>query len=130
MSRSLATSRPPKSENVAEGYSIDPTVGPMLAYQRSLPHLPVPTLASTTAKYLETVQPHLTKDEFRRTKDAVEEFASSDLGKDLQKRLEARATDTKTHPNWIAEWWNDAAYMGYRGTNVFYFRVYLANSCF
>ena len=113
MPRSLATSLPRKSDNVPEGYSIDPTVGPMLAYQRSLPHLPVPTLASTAAKYLETVQPHLTKDEFGRTKKAVEEFASSDLGKQLQQRLEARAADTR--PNWLAEWWNDAAYMGYRG---------------
>jgi len=104
------------TQHVPEGYTIDPTVGPTYAYQRSLPNLPVPPLHSTLSKYLETVQPHLTKEEYKKTKGAVEEFARSEIAKQLQERLELRAKDTKTYPNWLADWWNEAAYMGYRGT--------------
>lgn len=113
--RNISTSKPRKSDDVPEGYVRDPNVGPTYAYQRSLPHLPVPTLASTTSKYLESVQPHLTPDEYKRTKKVVEEFATSDLAKTLQERLQARAADTDKHSNWLADWWNEAAYMGYRG---------------
>lgn len=117
MSRSFTSSKPRKSaaSDVLEGYSIDPNVGPTYAFQRSLPHLPVPTLESTTSKYLETVRPHLTTAEYAETKKAVEEFAKSDLAHQLQDRLLKRAGDVEKHPNWLAEWWNEAAYMGYRG---------------
>lgn len=113
--RTISTSKPRKSDDVPEGYVLDPTVGPTYAYQRSLPHLPVPTLASTTSKYLETVQPHLTSEQFRKTREAVESFAGSELAKKLQERLLERAGDVEAHPNWLADWWNEAAYMGYRG---------------
>jgi carnitine O-acetyltransferase len=126
--RPLSTSKQRKSSShdtpEVEGYTIDPNVGPTYAYQRSLPHLPVPSLNSTLSKYLETVQPHLTKEQYEKTKRVVEEFANSDsgsgsgIGKKLQERLELRAKDWKTYPNWLADWWNEAAYMGYRGTNA------------
>lgn len=109
--RSLASTSVRKSD-VPEGYIADPTLGPMLTYQNSLPHLPVPTIASTTAKYLESVQPHLTPDQFAKTKVAVEDFASSKLAKELQERLIKRADGSTS---WLSEWWNEAAYMGYRG---------------
>ncbi|KAF8326968.1 acyltransferase ChoActase/COT/CPT [Cantharellus anzutake] len=92
MPRNISASRPGKSEQVPPGYSIDPTITASFT---------VPTLASTTAKYLEIVQPHQTKEEFGRTKKAAEEFASSDLGKELQRRLEARAANNETGPNWL-----------------------------
>lgn len=102
--------------DIPEGYSIDSTVGPTYAYQRSLPHLPVPSLNSTLSKYLETVQPHLTKEQYEKTNRVVEEFANGSIGKKLQERLELRAKDEKAYPNWLSDWWNEAAYMGYRGT--------------
>lgn len=114
--RPLSTSAARKTDDVPEGYVADPSLGPTYRYQRSLPHLPVPTLESTTSKYLETVQPHLTPEEYKRTKEAVESFVGSDLARKLQERLLARAADTKTNPSWLADWWNEAAYMGYRGT--------------
>lgn len=95
------------------GYAIDPKAGPMLRYQASLPRLPVPTLSSTAAKYLETVKPHLTASEFSRTNDAVQSFLKSPLAAQLQERLENRAVDPKLK-SWLSEWWNDVAYMGYR----------------
>lgn len=116
-----------RKEEAPPGYSIDTSVGPMLRFQASLPKLPVPTLSSTASKYLETVEPLLTPTAFATTKAAVNEFITSDLGKQLQTRLEARATEPGMQ-NWLADWWNDVAYMGYRDPVVVfvsYFYVHL-----
>lgn len=99
--------------SVPPGYVADPSHGPMLTYQSSLPKLPVPTLSSTISKYLETVRPHLTAQEYTSTESAARDFETSELGKELQSRLEARAKE-EGRESWLSEWWNDAAYMGYR----------------
>lgn len=91
----------------------------MLRFEASLPRLPVPPLASTTAKYLETVQPHLTPEEYSATQSAVKKFLESDQAKVLQERLQARASDPAM-TSWLADWWNEAAYMGYRDPVVVY----------
>ena len=99
----------------------------MLRYEASLPHLPIPTISSTAAKYLETVQPHLTKEQFAKTQTAVKMFVESDQAKVLQERLQARAAQPGV-ANWLADWWNEAAYMGYRDPVVMfvsYFYVHL-----
>lgn len=101
------------------GYAEDPSAPPMLRFEESLPRLPVPTLSSTGAKYLETVRPHLTPLEFERTQSIVKSFVQSDLGKKLQERLQARAADPDIK-NWLADWWNEAAYMAYRDPVVVY----------
>ena len=131
--RSLKTSAPRKSDTKAQtpsGYTADPSAGPMLQYEASLPTLPVPPLSTTLCKYLETVQPHLTPAAFAATKSAVEEFGSSAQGAELQQRLEARANEPGMK-NWLADWWNEAAYMGYRDpvvVYVSYFYVHLGKS--
>ncbi|KAH9002535.1 acyltransferase ChoActase/COT/CPT [Lactarius hatsudake] len=117
------------SSGLPEGYKADPKQGPMLRYQASLPHLPVPPLSSTLAKYLETIRPHLTSAEYARSEAAVREFGASPRAAELQKRLEARAVEPGT-ANWIADWWNDAAYMAYRDPVVVfvsYFFVHMAD---
>lgn len=99
----------------------------MLRYQASLPRLPVPPLSSTLARYVETVRPHLTASEFAKTEAAVRSFGSSEQGAELQRRLEARAAEPEMK-NWLADWWNDAAYMGYRDSvvvNVSYYYVHV-----
>lgn len=51
----------------------------------------------------------------------VDIFLKDPLSKKLQERLEKRASEKES---WLSEWWNDAAYMGYRGRiipNVSYF---------
>ncbi len=110
---SSSSSAPP------EGYKADPTQGPMLRYQASLPHLPVPPLSSTLSKYLETIRPHLTPVEYARSEAVVREFGASPRAAELQKRLEARAAEPGT-VNWLTDWWNDAAYMAYRDPVVVY----------
>jgi carnitine O-acetyltransferase len=123
--RSVQTSAPRRSE-LPPGYVADPNAGPMLRYEASLPRLPVPTLASTGAKYLETVKPHLSQAQFSKTQGIVSDFLKSSHAAELQKRLEARAADPSIR-NWLSDWWNDAAYMGYRDSvvvNVSYFYVH------
>ena len=83
----------------------------MLRFEKSLPNLPVPSISSTAAKYLETVRPHVTDTEYTATRKAVDEFVASSHVAELQKRLQRRADGTDS---WLSEWWNDAAYMGYR----------------
>ncbi|EMD39824.1 hypothetical protein CERSUDRAFT_112084 [Gelatoporia subvermispora B] len=125
--RSFKTSRPQRSEAVPPGYSEDPSAGAMLRFEASLPRLPVPPLSSTTSKYLETVKPHLTPEQFSATQAAVQKFLDSEQSKDLQARLEERARDPNV-TNWLADWWNDVAYMSYRDpvvVNVSYFYVHM-----
>ena len=129
--------RKQQQETVPPGYAIDPNASHMLRFQASLPRLPVPTLASTLAKYVESVQPHLTPEELARTQAAVKAFGASDIGKQLQARLEARREEVvknaetgseEVRESWLSEWWNDVAYMGYRDPVVVfvsYFYVHL-----
>lgn len=101
------------------GYAIDPASPPMLRYQASVPKLPVPTLESTCAKYLETVQPLLTPEAYAKTKSSVSTFLASPLAAELQSRLKDRAAQPETL-NWLSDWWNEVAYMGYRDPVVVY----------
>lgn len=86
---------------------------PMLRFQPTLPTLPVPSLDSTCAKYLESVKPLLTNDAFSKTQSIVDNFLASPQAAQLQKRLQDRAAQPGML-NWLADWWNEAAYMGYR----------------
>jgi carnitine O-acetyltransferase len=92
----------------------------MLRFEDSLPRLPVPSLEETSARYLKSIHPLLTKEEFARSEKAVAEFNKpGNLGSKLQERLIGRAQDPKVK-NWIADWWNEAAYLGYRDPVVPY----------
>ena len=86
----------------------------MLRFEDSLPRLPVPTLDETAKRYLKSVHPLLSATEYKQTEKAVQEFVKPGaFGHTLQKRLEERREDPK-HRNWLSEWWNNAAYLGYR----------------
>ncbi|KAJ2382388.1 Carnitine O-acetyltransferase mitochondrial, partial [Coemansia sp. RSA 2611] len=89
------------------------SAGKLFEFQSQLPKLPVPALGETLPKYLSTVEPLLSKEEFARTKKIVEEFGQSAQAQELQRRLEARAAEPG-RANWLEEWWNDLSYMGYR----------------
>mgnify|MGYP003624088222 CR=1 FL=1 len=92
----------------------------MLRFEDSLPRLPVPTLEETAKRYLKSVHPLLSKNEFDATTKAVNEFvAPGGPGELLQKRLVERR-ERPDIKNWIYEWWNDAAYMSYRDPVVPY----------
>lgn len=96
------------------GYQEDHSKGAMLRFEESLPRLPVPTLEETAKRYLKSVHPLLTPTEYENTKMAVDAFVKPGaVGHTLQERLKARAADPKVK-NWLSEWWNNAAYLGYR----------------
>ena len=73
--------------------------GEMFKYQSSLPKLPVPPLKQTLERYLHSVRPLLSDDDFQITKGAVEEFGKSGgQGEELQRKLQQRAEVTE---NWV-----------------------------
>ncbi|KAJ5784313.1 Carnitine O-acetyltransferase [Penicillium pulvis] len=103
-----------KASSIPEGYKEDLSKGKMLRFENSLPRLPVPSLEETGRRYLKSVHPLVSEAEYERTKSAVEAFIRpGGEGEPLQKRLLERAANPKIN-NWIAEWWNEAAYLGYR----------------
>ena len=67
------------------------------ANDETLPDLPVPNLKDTLNRYLDSVKPHVTEDEFLTTKDIVENFEKNE-GQILHQRLLDRA---KNHRNWV-----------------------------
>ncbi|KAJ7784367.1 acyltransferase ChoActase/COT/CPT [Mycena metata] len=122
-SLTMSPARKSSTEVPPKGYAVDPSAGPMLRYQASLPRLPVPTISSTAHKYLESTRPHLTPAEYAQTEAAVHAFMQSEQAVELQKRLEARAAEPG-RLSWLSDWWNDVAYMGYRDPVVVFVSYY------
>ncbi|KAL1972611.1 hypothetical protein VTN31DRAFT_7025 [Thermomyces dupontii] len=109
-----------KQSSVPEGYKEDLSKGRMLRFEDSLPRLPVPSLEETGRRYLKSVRPLLTPEEYERTSKAVHEFIKpGGEGEPLQKRLLERRNDPNIK-NWLTEWWNHTAYLGYRDPVVPY----------
>ncbi|OBA23104.1 acyltransferase ChoActase/COT/CPT [Metschnikowia bicuspidata var. bicuspidata NRRL YB-4993] len=99
--------------------------GDLFKYQGALPHLPVPPLADTCAKYIKTVEPYLSESQLVSTKAVVAEFARpGGKGEALQQRLEAFAAGKD---NWLAEFWDDYAYMSYRDPVVPYVSYFFSH---
>ncbi|CAO3577150.1 unnamed protein product [Absidia cylindrospora] len=94
--------------------------GPMLRFQNNLPKLPVPALQGTLQKYLNSVRPLLSDEDYKQTEQLVKDFeAPGGLGPKLQERLLARANNPEI-VNWLEDWWLDQGYMGYRDPVVIY----------
>lgn len=92
----------------------------MLRFQESLPKLPVPTLRETADLYLKTLHPLLTSEELKHSASVVEDFIKpGGVGEELQKKLLAKANDPNVR-NWMIDWWNFSAYLGYRDPVVPY----------
>ncbi|XP_060065986.1 peroxisomal carnitine O-octanoyltransferase-like [Ylistrum balloti] len=75
-------------------------------FQDSLPSLPVPDLQHTLKKYLESVKPHVTPEEYTNTVSIVRKFETG-VGQELQKKLLNKAQNSR---NWLEKWWEDVAY--------------------
>jgi carnitine O-acetyltransferase len=74
---------------------------------------------------METVRPHLSPEQYTSTQAAVADFLKSPLVKTLQERLTARSKEPGINSkSWLIEWWNDAAYMGYRDPVVVFVSYY------
>ncbi|GEQ71190.1 hypothetical protein JCM33374_g4871 [Metschnikowia sp. JCM 33374] len=97
----------------------------LFKYQAQLPHLPVPPLAETCAKYITSVEPYLSDKQLLSTKAIVAEFSRpGGQGEVLQKRLQAFAHGKD---NWLSEYWDDYAYMSYRDPVVPYVSYFFSH---
>jgi len=74
----------------------------MFRYENSLPRLPLPLLSETTDRYLDSIRPFVDYESYESAKERVNEFVASDLGRDLQRRLIARANHSHPH-NWMSK---------------------------
>ncbi|XP_003384970.2 PREDICTED: carnitine O-palmitoyltransferase 1, liver isoform-like isoform X2 [Amphimedon queenslandica] len=79
-------------------------------YQIFLPSLPVPSLKKTCQKYLRSVKPILSDEEYKRTEQIVNDFQKKE-GKTLQKYLTIKSW---TNRNWISDWWDEYIYLRQR----------------
>lgn len=115
-----------------------------------LPLLPLPELDDTIKKYLVTVKPFLQQEDYSRTAELANQFAQSEIGLELQRRLVKRAESAKavkpwrlrfagdgeepsapqdkpTKSSWLVDWWNSYSYLRYREPvvlNVSFFFVF------
>lgn len=82
----------------------------------NLPHFPLPPLQETLQKYLLSVKPLLSAEAFAKTECEVREFcADHGDGTKLHRLLAKRA---ESRENWLADWWLQFAYLGFRSPVV------------
>ncbi|XP_071504244.1 peroxisomal carnitine O-octanoyltransferase-like [Diadema antillarum] len=79
-------------------------------YDDDLPPLPVPPLQQTLHKYLESVKPFLSEEDFQETQRIVGSFGQG-LGRTLHAKLVEKS---KTVKNWLEQWWEENAYLATR----------------
>jgi len=102
----------------------------LYAHTPSLPQLPIPTLSDSLATYLESTKPFTTDATFEETKARVAAFgAPGGLGERLQARLEAHRDTLAANgesTSWLADWWDDLAYVDFRDSLPFYVSYFYA----
>lgn len=90
--------------------------GTSLSRQKDLKKLPVAPLDQTLSRFQKTIPQFLSQDEWQTSQKVVADFGRpGGIGERLQALLEAKAQTTN---NWLADWWLDCAYLGFRGTVV------------
>ncbi|EDO28929.1 predicted protein, partial [Nematostella vectensis] len=82
----------------------------LYSYQNSIPYMPVPNLDSTIAKYLESVEPVMDKDQLSRMKTLAAEFKAT-IGEKLQRYLVLKSWWSS---NWVSDWWEQYVYLSSR----------------
>lgn len=84
---------------------IQKSIIPTMHFQQSLPRLPVPELKLTCQRYLKAQQPLLSKDDYLKTKENVENFEQHD-GNVLQDMLKKK-NDLNKNTSYITKDWFD-----------------------
>lgn len=97
-----------------KNFSTSGPKGDLFKFQKDLPKLPVPPLQDTVSRYLKSVEPYLTPEQLAETTAKAKQFVAGE-GQNLQDRLQKFASDKD---NWLAEWWDDYAYLAYRDAVV------------
>ncbi|EZA62422.1 Carnitine O-acetyltransferase [Ooceraea biroi] len=84
--------------------------------KQPLPRQPVPDLKQTAERYLRSVKPLLTDQEYENTEKIVGEFVrDGGAGPRLHTKLLEKYQNTD---NWMKDWWLRAAYLGYRAPAI------------
>ncbi|KAJ3112172.1 hypothetical protein HDU96_004873 [Phlyctochytrium bullatum] len=88
--------------------------------QNSLPRLPIPTLAETAERYLNSCKPLLTEEELAKTTAAVKEFIKpGGYGEVLQARLhELDKVAPRFQNSWLEDIWLKKAYLEWRDPSM------------
>jgi hypothetical protein len=79
----------------------------MLAYQTSLPNLPLPSLKETTERYMLSMEPLLDDEERKVVDEELAAFLKNE-GPKLQRYLKYKFWSSS---NYIADWWLDFVYL-------------------
>ncbi|CAG8534714.1 7753_t:CDS:2, partial [Funneliformis caledonium] len=93
--------------------------------QYKLPRLPIPSLEESTTKYLNSLKPLLSSEEFEYTKQHVKDFIKpGGLGQKLHQRL--IDIDRISPYNWLDDtWWIKKAYLEWRAPVIINSNWYL-----
>ncbi|KAL4004301.1 hypothetical protein ACER0C_004014 [Sarotherodon galilaeus] len=92
--------------------------GRYLNHQKGLPRLPVPPLQETCERYLSCLEPIVTVDELKHTKQLMKEFLKEGGdGEKLQRSLERNACTTD---NWLADYGIQINYLDSRESLLIY----------
>lgn len=79
----------------------------LLSTQSCLPNLPLPTINETCERWLDSVKPLMTEDEYSLAVDLAREF-SHGVGNKLQNYLKLKRFTSK---NWVTGWWEEFVYL-------------------
>ncbi|EDV25450.1 uncharacterized protein TRIADDRAFT_23733 [Trichoplax adhaerens] len=79
----------------------------LLSYQSSLPRLPVPSLESTTKRYLQSVRPLVNDEKYDRMAKLANEFQNG-IGCKLQRYLVLYSWWAS---NYVSSWWENYVYL-------------------
>ncbi|XP_068081222.1 carnitine O-palmitoyltransferase 1, liver isoform isoform X2 [Anabrus simplex] len=81
---------------------------PMLySYQGSLPRLPLPSVEATMKRYLRSVHPLLSTEDYMRMEKLAAEFQNG-IGKKLQRYLVLKSWWST---NYVSDWWEEYVYL-------------------
>ncbi|KAG0238238.1 Carnitine O-acetyltransferase mitochondrial [Actinomortierella wolfii] len=120
---------PPNNQHIPAMISVpvqDDKICVMDRGQSELPNLPIPPLEQTIERYLESVRPLATDQEYAMTQAAARVFLEEGgQGRDLDQRLRNHAKACEERgTSWLAEWWDDWAYFSHRDASTFYVNYY------
>ncbi|XP_066564806.1 carnitine O-palmitoyltransferase 1, liver isoform isoform X2 [Amia ocellicauda] len=83
----------------------------LYSYQASLPHLPVPAIKDTVSRFLESVRPLMSEQQYSRMQGLASDFQSR-LGLRLQWYLRLKSLWAS---NYVSDWWEEYIYLRSRG---------------
>ncbi|XP_022689348.1 carnitine O-palmitoyltransferase 1, muscle isoform-like [Varroa jacobsoni] len=92
----------------------------LFSYQGCLPKLPVPRVQDTMARYLASVEPLVTVEEYQRLEKLAEEFKNTVAPK-LQRYLYLKSWWAS---NYVSDWWEEFVYLRGRGPLMTYSNFY------